>query len=901
LNRLPEFYGDLTRGLDEAVALVDRAKWAERVDQLIKQDWDGDDRTPLVDHLLSMSWQVLDELKPDLLLSWNTLCPHTGVAHDMARAMGIPSLLIEKAVFPDTWFIEEGGLLGLSVLAGKSLESLAPPESHGHYRDVGRAYLERTSFATYNRYAQVQESPEMERLLVEPYAGMRPRVSFFPPDDGTLGFVPVDGEDRKRIIPGYDDSFDAAMATARAHDGLTIFKPHPSFSERTFPEEAAPGLHIIDYDFRKVMEWSDVVGTTGSGLEFVAMAMDKPVLLLANDILAGKGIAYEAQDPAELPEAVAAAYGREDWDARKERFYTYCGYLVSEYLVSPSDASEECRRPNDVVESLCHTYLEGKETGPAWDDFYAARERLLNTKWAKKVTADTEESLAIRKGEEAKPKEDSGELLAGLRTGQWPVVVLDFDHTLYRENSTERFLDVARPKILAFLLVVLADAVVDNAARWGLCNPARWRDYMRVVCVTAGMPWSWLWWRMTARGRMEREVNGALSEAVAESKPKRVVILSLGMEHVIKPMAKALPYAAEVIACRAGLRPQNLRKHGKVRALKAALSEDEIAQSVYVTDSPEDLEVCGEIRPSYLVQWTPYPEKAFHDFYMPFRYVLQGKYPNRRYFRNQLVKEEYLLLLLAYAFSPVNCIVLALLYASMYCVYELGYWYNDHRASRKEKKPTLSKGAAKFKTYPIQRAWIWAIGFGAAGIMVAHWADTPLRGDEPTFHSVLWGAVLFGLYASFAIFNRLDPYRRLYMFPWLHSFKVFACAALVPVTALGILLLTAQATSQIGVYLIYRHRGEVKRYNRQTFRAIFFVVFTIAALAFAPERYSLFFSVQAVLILLWLAWRIVERVFNKPLGTLVFRAAQDPRRIVALFRRIRRGLAASLRGGAAQA
>jgi hypothetical protein len=874
LPRLGEFYARLDRGITEAEALVDRAKWAERVDQLIKQAWGAADRAPLVDALLSMSWQVLDTLKPDLLLSWNTLCPHTGVAHDMAKALGIPSLLIEKAVFPDTWFIEEGGLLGLSVLANVPLEDLVPTADFDRCRALGRDYLTRTEFGAYNRYDQVQESAAMARLLEPPYADIRPRVAFFPPDDGTLGFVPVDGDDRKRSIPGYRDSFDAAKATARAHDGLTVFKPHPSFSERTFDEAAEPRLHVIDYDFRKLIAWSGVVATTGSGLEFVAMAMDKPVLLLANDILAGKGIAYEAQQPNALHGALQAACAREGWADRIDRFHAYCGYLVSEYLVSTTDAPDACRTPDDATHDLCARYLAGKSAGPAREDFWAAREHLLSHEWAKKVTHDTELALAAPAQEE--PLKDAESLLQGLQEGRWPVVVLDFDHTLYRENSTERFLDVAWPKSMAYLLCVFSDVFVQFAGRRGWCSPPRWRDYMRVVFVTLGMPWTWLWWTFTARARMQREVNQPLLDAVAAGKPSRVIILSLGMHHVIAPLARALPFPVDLVACRAWPHPRNLRKSGKVEALRCVLSADGLAKAVYVTDSPEDLEVCGHITPSYLVQWAPYPPKAFHRFYFPFRYVTQGKYPNRRFFWNQIVKEEYLLLLLAYAFSPVNCLVLALLYASLYCVYEMGYWYNDHHAARREKKPTLAQSAARFAEYPIGRAWLWAALFGAAALGLAHGGGATLRTGSLALHAGSWAAVLLALAATFTVFNRLDTYRRLYVFPGLHAFKVFACAALVPLTPLGALLLAAQAASQTGVYLIYRHQGQVAQYNRQTFRAIFFVLFVIAALAYAPGNHSMLWSVQALLMTVWLALRIAERVYRKALGPTLLRAVRKP-------------------------
>ena len=115
---------------------------------------------------------------------------------------------------------------------------------------------------------------------------------------------------------------------------------------------------MLDYDFRKVIEWADIVATTGSGLEFIALAMGKPVLLLGRDILTGKDIAYEGHEPAALAGAISAAQAREGFEERTRRFYAYCGWLATEVLVSPSDAVKPCRTPEDVADDFSLSLLE---------------------------------------------------------------------------------------------------------------------------------------------------------------------------------------------------------------------------------------------------------------------------------------------------------------------------------------------------------------------------------------------------------------------------------------------------------------------------------------------------------------------------------------------------------------
>lgn len=869
LGRLRQFYRNLDAHADSALAQVDAEKWRERVAILPKQECDAEDREALLRLLAGLTWQTLELLKPDLLLSWNTLCPHTGMAYDLCRARDIPAMLIERAVFPSTWFVEKG-LVGHSRLAGVPLESLAEPrELREKYEPLGRSYLEQMAFDVYNRYAQAQESAAMQQLLADPYASMRPRIVFFPPDDGTLGFVPADGEDRQSTLPHYLDSFEAAKALARAHQGLTIFKPHPSFLERAFDAEEIPGLHVIDYDFRRLIEWADIVATTGSGLEFVAMAHGKPVLLLCNDMLAGKGIAYEAQHPAQLESAVRAAAAREDFDERLRRFHQYTGWLLSEELVCASNGPGR-RTAYTVATELAGLVQDG--AAKPIEEFWRAREEALSHQWAGKLAADTEAVLAGHKRLDKREAEtEQAALLQALRDRAHPHVVLDFDHTVILDNSTERFLKATRPQMLAFLACMLADSVVGAAGRFGLCKPERWRDFMRVLLVTLLLPWSWPYWALTVKRRLRNMINQPLVDAVVAAQPAEITIISFGMHHLVAPLARALPFKSRLICCAAFPRFMNLRKCGKVDALCEVLPTEVLEKSLFVTDSREDAPLFDYIGRSFLIEWTPYPPKAFWRLYLPMRYAVQGKYSKRRYFSSQILKEDFLLLLLAYQFSPANWFSLAFLFVSFYSVYELGYYDNDHKAAKKEKTPTLTREAVTFNATGMRiRAWCWALALGAMGIFLpvgtAFW---PERVDN----YLIWLCVLLAMYGVFFVFNTLKPQHRIYVFPFLHAFKTFSFALAIPITILGVLLLVSQILIQTCNYLIYRFGGDTSKFNRQTYRLVFFIGFSL--MLPRADSAALFFSIpplmltpQYAIILAWGSMRALERARRQSLELL---------------------------------
>ncbi len=448
--------------------------------------------------------------------------------------------------------------------------------------------------------------------------------------------------------------------------------------------------------------------------------------------------------------------------------------------------------------------------------------------------------------------------LACLRAGQWPRVVLDFDDTVYLDNSTERFLDNARPRLLTFLIVLCSDRLVGVCGRLGLCAPRHWCDYMRVVVVSLVMPWAWLWWRLTAKRRMRNGMNRPLVEAVAAGTPAEVIVVSFGMHHVIHPMLAALPFDVTLAACRMGVPPDNLRVRGKVAALQEILPPDTAGNAVYVTDSREEKAVAAYVGAAYTVQWAPYKPRAFARLYVPMRYAVAGKYAGRNYLWNQILQEDLLVVLLAYAFAPAYAAALGLLFLSLYAIYERGYYHNDFAAAPREERPTRNEQTMFFTNYPINRAWVWAGVFGVVGIAMLHLGGTF---DPAVFvrDAVAWGAMLLVLHGLFAAFNAMAPRRRIAVFPLLHGMKTFAFAVVIPLTLLGALLLLAQVACQSVNYIIYRRGGDWERFNQHTFRLLFFVALLIPASVLHPALPEGLLGWRGALICAWMALRIAER------------------------------------------
>jgi hypothetical protein len=314
--------------------LVDKKKWLPRVEKLVKQS--NNDSDAMYDIIVYNSYYLLLNIDIDIFFSWNNLCPHSGILNDMCKAKDIETFLIERGNFPNTWYLERGGLLGHSVIANKIPKELGI--SKAHYK-VGKDFIDNLKFGGNEKYVQINKEEtfiQLQELRAIAKRKNKPVIVMFPPDDGTIGFFPSEHEDRTKTLPHYENSFEAAKVIAKESKALVIFKPHPSFIGWSYDLEDINNIFVIDYDYKYLIEFADIVASSGSGLGLIALAHKKPLLSVSVDIIYGKGIAYEALRPQDIKQCVSDAYRLLGFDGKLDNLYYFVGYMMNEYMVSLS-------------------------------------------------------------------------------------------------------------------------------------------------------------------------------------------------------------------------------------------------------------------------------------------------------------------------------------------------------------------------------------------------------------------------------------------------------------------------------------------------------------------------------------------------------------------------------------
>lgn len=455
------------------------------------------------------------------------------------------------------------------------------------------------------------------------------------------------------------------------------------------------------------------------------------------------------------------------------------------------------------------------------------------------------------------PEADAGlsKVLACCAEGT--TVLLDFDGTLFRNCSTEAYLDCARPAPIAALLLTLVDIVKP----WRLAGPGRgpelmWRDWLRVLLITVLMPWTLLVFRRRAAAVGPRHAATDLIAAVRACPTVRPVVLTRGFGFLVRPLVRAMGLDWPVLGVPLLTAPRH-RHHGKAWMARRTLGEAALTRGVAVTDDArDDADLIAAVPDSVVV--TPPPgwfRPALAHAYRPFAYVTQAKHPGTRHVMTVFLGEDWLTLVLATApWSPnpvVTAVALIFLVVSFFILYEIGYWENDREGLQRERAPSLSETQRTWSG-TVDPRWAWGLalltalpGLGLLAWMVAPaaaagavpWSLTSelmalASGPGPAGVATLAGAlgvVWVGLLMTqrglFRVYNRTPPWLRIAGFPLLQVTKGPLMAVALPlVTGLpGAVLLLAMVGSRWIPYVIYRLGGPRWRTPDQVIRLLLLI------------------------------------------------------------------------------
>jgi hypothetical protein len=415
---------------------------------------------------------------------------------------------------------------------------------------------------------------------------------------------------------------------------------------------------------------------------------------------------------------------------------------------------------------------------------------------------------AVQQKSAVKPSEDSDierekwavpeDALAKRLAAHSGPVLVDLDETLYLRNSTEEFIGLAVPNIIAAYLL----RILELAAPWKFLGGNKCRDNWRVLFVLILFPWTYLRWKNHCKVHVPQFINQPLRDSL-RAHSKHVVIASNGYQLLIRPMISAfdLPGAA-LVSCHL-LRFKH-RRDGKLKLLDTAHDREFIAKALVITDSYSDADLLRVCKAPCLTVWRNALFKHAFDglVYLPTDYLNRVKRPRQGALRSLVIYDllPWILVGLSVAPSFLELLGLILLFLSMWSIYEVGYFDNDQCGVKYEHDPKLTPEAQHFNGHYFKtKAWLTALVLGAIAIGLINSAAFMKL-------SALWVVALLSLNAVYWIYNRIDKTTRTWLYPALQIFRFGALFAVVPIAAVAYAAVFSQVFCRWVNYIIYRQQ-----------------------------------------------------------------------------------------------
>ncbi|HTE92517.1 MAG TPA: haloacid dehalogenase-like hydrolase [Bradyrhizobium sp.] len=447
------------------------------------------------------------------------------------------------------------------------------------------------------------------------------------------------------------------------------------------------------------------------------------------------------------------------------------------------------------------------------------------------------------------PHDVSPETAIGAIRDHGGPVLLDLDETLYLRNSTEDFIDSARPCLPALLLMRMLDVIQP----WRWTGGEATRDVWRVRLISICFPWTGNRWNNRVAGLAKNFANLRLLAAL-KTPGTTPIIITAGFQPIVAPLVAALGLPqAQIVAARLSTFAD--RRDGKLHLAVGALGDDTVRRALVLTDSAQDLTLLNACaRPLRTVWPEAHHGRALSSVYMPGQYLTQVKRPGARYIVRGILQEDFAFWVLSSiglaALPLLHVLGLLFLLVSFWAIYERGYVDNDLIAARFEAIPKLSP---EFLDSPVAtprwQPWIWAFVCGAIAVVLLRWPATPVPVDFAA-----WAAVLLATHGWFTMYNRFDKGTRVWMFAGLQLARSTAFVALVPIALIGAVALGAHVLAKWVPYYIYRLGG--KDWPEAPFHLIRLLFFVVLALLLGFSRgLSSLFSGTALALLAWNLFR----------------------------------------------
>ncbi len=256
--------------------------------------------------------------------------------------------------------------------------------------------------------------------------------------------------------------------------------------------------------------------------------------------------------------------------------------------------------------------------------------------------------------------------------------------------------------------------------------------------------------------------------------------------------------------------------------------------------------------------------------YIPLFYSEKVKRPDKKYFLNNIIGEDFIIIVLSFIYSSShflsNLTGLFFLQMAFWCIYELGYIENDVIGEKFEDKAVLSYNYQSYEvSFGFWQPWMWSLVLSVLGI-ISLAKDRAFRNitfsflpNEYSFNLlwfckelICWTAFLLILRFVFYIYNHINKQSRIWLYLVLQAFRYCGFLVVVSTNIIGLMFLLSCVLTRSIQYILYRYLGGINSswpmdFPRYFFCLLIYLVF-VAVLAINDRNIALLFNFQILLI-----------------------------------------------------
>ena len=259
------------------------------------------------------------------------------------------------------------------------------------------------------------------------------------------------------------------------------------------------------------------------------------------------------------------------------------------------------------------------------------------------------------------------------------------------------------------------------------------------------------------------------------------------------------------------------------------------------------------------------------NIYIPLLYSEKVKRPDKKYFLNNIIGEDFIILVLSFSYASshplLNAFGLFLLQMAFWCIYELGYIENDKIGEKFEDKAVLSYNYNSYEySFGFWQPWLWAFWLSVAGIIVLSkdGMTASLTSELLLFNEysqsflwiskelVFWMLFLLGLRVLFYIYNSINKQSRVWFYLLLQVCRYCGFLVAIATNISGLMLILSSVLTRSIQYILYRYLGGKSNNWPMDFPRYFFCLLIylmlVGVLALNDRDISLLFNPQVLLI-----------------------------------------------------